>query len=1275
MAPNSDFLGYRAFFVGAILALSLVATADAQRSNLTPADDECNPTLIARAYREKARSWREEGVPERLVNNLIARIAPCVHCIRDAPDKPTIVFDWTPGREPKDARGLYLTGIAWDPTNERIARGEVKAGILKSFRIVAFTSTCECNCGGGSTIQDGGPGVTVGPNDLGTPPEDLGPEVEEHEPEPVITKPTKKTATARCPACAGDAAALNGLANALDAEWDRKITLEKEIWRLKNALIDNVNEVNRLVALRQLRTSGVDFSKIDEIETADDRLHEQLREKYEGLDGADANIKRITGQIAAQTRQLEACEATRCITNATAITGGPTTAPSTSAAVTPPIVLKDDPATVGERDVARLRRAEAALTLGSNTPASTSKLSAPMALALSSALGRTVDPKDAAAVGQAQLDFDAKFGPSLRFDGSGAITFPWRGPGLATFLPGTTPTLTFGAAGGPLTTFGASNGHWIVPPVSDGSAGVPNVAGIQPLIFDPDGFVSVPTDNGTLTFGADVGAPVTFANFQGLNYLVQPSAAIGAPQVNQILDFGGELGGPVVKDRLWFWGSGNRNAIDPRTIIGPFDGRTLLTNGAGKLTGQLTSTNEANIFFHFDNNVKQAQATVSIAPVTTTVNQPGASPMFKVEDQQIFGSNTLLAGTFAHLGANVQYLPGRSVLSRADYHDQFKGVEYVFEKRYSSGWTFGANLAVNNWTDHFQADGQGRLNIIGTDRPRDPITIDGSYFQTSGRLDHDFKFGLSYRNTPVQDSEFLDAGGLFAVPSARDPWSVLALVPGIQSDRVNVAIDVGQLKKLQAAPTLPGASVWNIDGVNITDASALGSSPTYYDFGAIEEMQVTTGGNDVSQLTGGLGINIVTKRGSNDLHGSAKAFLPPRIGTTYQFGDKTLLKANYALYADQIGLSSGTNISPLTYAYAYTYFHDTSGDRTAPPNQILGGGFGCGGLCGSFGGPGDFRGQFDNGFGTPLMGFGPLTTPLNFTGINPGGPGVRLIGFQLMFLDGLYPMVQPVPAPPAQQDHARWWDQPIQWLASWFRLPTRVDTPPAFASSAVVRAAWRRDGLVQSPAQAPAAAAPAAPLEAAVTLKSTGASTGQAFTLEVVNPTNTPFKVAVREGTVLEAVQLPPAPGNVPPPANVIRQSLNGYCLDFAKQPPAAGVTYRMADQATQEKFRPMRDVLRAARRLQQAGKLGPGGPDSAGYLDATKQWALWSKLESWSEKQFADAFLDRTKKNLQQMKVAVTKEIENQVKAMIPGRWQHVQAVLAEAVRLAKDKKTGNDD
>jgi len=115
---------------------------------------------------------------------------------------------------------------------------------------------------------------------------------------------------------------------------------------------------------------------------------------------------------------------------------------------------------------------------------------------------------------------------------------------------------------------------------------------------------------------------------------------------------------------------------------------------------------------------------------------------------------------------------------------------------------------------------------------------------------------------------------LESTPTARDPWAVLASTPGVVPDRINVG---GNESGQQALFMGPGSTcdqaVWSVDGVVITDMSALGSSPTYYDFDAFQEMQVSTGGTDASLATGGVVLNMVTKRGTNDWRGSARYYV------------------------------------------------------------------------------------------------------------------------------------------------------------------------------------------------------------------------------------------------------------------------------------------------------------------------------------------------------------------------------------------------------------------
>ena len=115
---------------------------------------------------------------------------------------------------------------------------------------------------------------------------------------------------------------------------------------------------------------------------------------------------------------------------------------------------------------------------------------------------------------------------------------------------------------------------------------------------------------------------------------------------------------------------------------------------------------------------------------------------------------------------------------------------------------------------------------------------------------------------------------LEAVPSGRDPWVILQQTPGVLMDRINVGgNESGQQSSYVSKGVTADQTSWNVDGVNITDVGALGSSPTYYDFDSFEEMQITTGGTDVRIQTPGAQINMVTKRGTNDLNGSARYFM------------------------------------------------------------------------------------------------------------------------------------------------------------------------------------------------------------------------------------------------------------------------------------------------------------------------------------------------------------------------------------------------------------------
>ncbi len=166
--------------------------------------------------------------------------------------------------------------------------------------------------------------------------------------------------------------------------------------------------------------------------------------------------------------------------------------------------------------------------------------------------------------------------------------------------------------------------------------------------------------------------------------------------------------------------------------------------------------------------------------------------------------------------------------------------------------------------------------------------------------------------TPIVDSKkvglntAITKDELSRIPSARDPWGILQTIPGVTVDRVNLAgNESGQQAGYQGKGADPKNNAWAIDGVVITDMATFGASPTYYTYDAFDQVSVSTGGNDITQATGGVGIGFATKRGTNAWHGNAVGYF---TGNDLQWsnipaeleGDPRLLGNDKADHTNQI---------------------------------------------------------------------------------------------------------------------------------------------------------------------------------------------------------------------------------------------------------------------------------------------------------------------------------------------------------------------------------------
>jgi hypothetical protein len=189
---------------------------------------------------------------------------------------------------------------------------------------------------------------------------------------------------------------------------------------------------------------------------------------------------------------------------------------------------------------------------------------------------------------------------------------------------------------------------------------------------------------------------------------------------------------------------------------------------------------------------------------------------------------------------------------------------------------------------------QGDFRFLALDNGRFKLTVALTGFATVNRevvvttgQNVNLSFGMKVATveesvtvtaeTPLVDikrrgtATTMELAELQSTPNARDPWGVLKNVPGVLVDRVNIAgNENGQQASAAGKGSTTSDKTWNIDGLVVTDMSATGASASYYDFDAFKEINVTTGGTDLTMQTGGIGINMVTKRGTNNFHGGAR---------------------------------------------------------------------------------------------------------------------------------------------------------------------------------------------------------------------------------------------------------------------------------------------------------------------------------------------------------------------------------------------------------------------
>jgi hypothetical protein len=203
-----------------------------------------------------------------------------------------------------------------------------------------------------------------------------------------------------------------------------------------------------------------------------------------------------------------------------------------------------------------------------------------------------------------------------------------------------------------------------------------------------------------------------------------------------------------------------------------------------------------------------------------------------------------------------------------------------------------ATLTGELGTSTTVSDETGRFRFLNMDHGNYTLRVELAGFVTqqrdfilSSETNVNFNFALDIAGveetitvtaeTPVVDIRKMgtetnvDSDELESIPTSRDPWALMRTVPGVQVDKLNVAgSESGQQSNYFGKGSMWKNNTWSMDGIVITDMSTSGASPGYYTYDTFDEVNVTTGGSDITAATGGVHMSFVTKRGTNTPQGS-----------------------------------------------------------------------------------------------------------------------------------------------------------------------------------------------------------------------------------------------------------------------------------------------------------------------------------------------------------------------------------------------------------------------
>lgn len=350
--------------------------------------------------------------------------------------------------------------------------------------------------------------------------------------------------------------------------------------------------------------------------------------------------------------------------------------------------------------------------------------------------------------------------------------------------------------------------------------------------------------------------------------------------IRQIAEYGADIGGPIVRNRLWFWGAWAANDIRQVAITGRPDD-TDLDNTSAKINAQLTPANDFNFFFYRGEKTKIGRNAGVTRPPETTWNQTGPTSIYKFEDSHVFGPSLMLSGKFAYVSGGFSF-------------DPQGGIDATMYQDFDAGGVY-----------------HGSYYQYVTDRPQYQTNVDGTFYTGKNEL----KFGFQYRHTPVSSITRWPNQGTWSVVNLESQ----GLPPGIGWAELTRPSDIRMVLRTTSfyvGDTL-SAGRWTVNA------------------GARFDRQ--EGENRPSTLpANGLAPDIVP---ALEYQGAKPTFtwndVSPRIGATFRVSDRTIVKASYGRFAEQLRSNYVAFDNPLQLALIEYYFQDANGDTQPQRSELL----------------------------------------------------------------------------------------------------------------------------------------------------------------------------------------------------------------------------------------------------------------------------------------------------------------------------------------------------